>query len=86
MVVKVTTIVNTNLVNKSTMAVKSLHILAIEIFKTLNNQNPSFMREIFYRSLCLSHKKTNYLSKVRNGNGNVKFSVLVVLSTERISR
>ena len=41
------------------MEVKTLHILAIEIFKTLNNQNPSFMREIFYRSPSVSHKKQN---------------------------
>ena len=39
------------------MEVRRLRILAIEIFKTLNNQNPSFMREIFYRSPSVSHKK-----------------------------
>ena len=36
---------------KSTTEVRSLPTVAIEIFKTLNNQNPSFIREIFYRSL-----------------------------------
>ena len=41
------------------MEVKTLRILAIEIFKILNNQNPSFMREIFYRSPSVSHKKQN---------------------------
>ena len=30
------------------MEVKKLRTLAIENFETLNNQNPSFMREIFY--------------------------------------
>ena len=41
------------------MEVKRLCILAIEIFKTLHNQNLSFMREIFYRSPSVSHKKQN---------------------------
>ena len=36
------------------MKAKSLRTLAIEIFKILNNQNPSFMREIFYRSPYVS--------------------------------
>ena len=45
------------LLNKSSMKAKSLRTLAIENFKTLNNQNPSFMRETFYRSPYLSHKK-----------------------------
>ena len=44
---------------KSTTEVRSLPTVAIEIFKTLNNQNPSFIREIFYRSLYVSHKKQN---------------------------
>ena len=41
---------------KSTM-VNKLRTLATEIFKTLNNQNPSFMREINYRSPYVTHKK-----------------------------
>ena len=44
---------------KSTMEVIRLRTLAIEIFKTMNNQNPSFMREIFYWSPYVSHKKQN---------------------------
>ena len=47
------------LLNRSSMKIKRLRTLAIEIFKTLNNQNPSFMRETFYRSPYLSHKKQN---------------------------
>ena len=43
-----------------------LRTLAIEIFKTLNNQNPGFMGEIFYRSPYVCHKKLLlYLYKVR---------------------
>ena len=45
---------------KSTMEVKRLRTIAIELFKTLNNQNPSFMRVIFYRSPHV----TTYLYKV----------------------
>ena len=41
------------------MEVKKLRTLPIEIFKTLNNQNPSFMREMFYRSPYVSHKQQN---------------------------
>ena len=41
------------------MEVKRLRTLAIEIFKILNNQNPSFMSKIFYRSPYVSHKKQN---------------------------
>ena len=37
-----------NKFGKSTMEVKRLRIRTREIFKTLNNQNPSFMRGIFY--------------------------------------
>ena len=44
---------------KSAIEVKRLRILAIEIVKTLNNQNPSFMGEMFYRSPYVSHKKQN---------------------------
>ena len=41
------------------MEVKRLRTLTTEIFKTLNNQNSNFMREIFYRSPNVSHKKQN---------------------------
>ena len=42
------------------MEVKRLRTLATEIFKTLNNQNSNFMREIFYRSPNVSHKNRIY--------------------------
>ena len=41
------------------MEVKRLRTLAIEIFKTLNNLNPSFMKDIFFRSPYASHKELN---------------------------
>ena len=46
-------------IGKPTMEVKRLRTVAVEMFKTLNNQNPSFMREIFYRSPYASHEKQN---------------------------
>ena len=45
--------------SKSSMELKRVRTLAIEIFKTLNNQNPSFMRKILYHSPYVSHKKQN---------------------------
>ena len=36
-----------------------LRTLAIETFKTLNNENPGFMRKIFDQSPYVSHKKQN---------------------------
>ena len=41
------------------MEVKRIGTLAIEIFKTLNNLNLSFMKEIFYRSPYVSHMELN---------------------------
>ena len=41
------------------MEVKRSRTLKMEIFKILNNQNPSFMREIFYRSPYVSHEEQN---------------------------
>ena len=44
---------------KTSTEVKWLCTLAIEIFKTLNHQNPSFVKEILYQSPYVSHKKWN---------------------------
>ena len=51
---------------KTTMEVKRLRTLAIEIFKTLNNPNPEFMKEIFYQSPYLSHKELNIYVQSHN--------------------
>ena len=37
------------------MEVKRLRKLALEIFKTLNNLNPEYMKEIFYKTTNLTH-------------------------------
>ena len=39
-----------NKCGKSTMEVNRLGTLALELFKTLNNMNPEFMKEIFYKT------------------------------------
>ena len=41
------------------MEVKRLRILGIEIFKTLNNLNPRFMKDIFHKTKWLTHKPSN---------------------------
>ena len=54
------------------MEVKRLRTLKMEIFKILNNQNPSFMREIFYRSPYVSYKKQNLFVQSHKTAGPVK--------------
>ena len=45
--------------NSVSMEIKRLRTMLIEIFKTLNNQNPSFMKNIFHHSPYLTHRKHN---------------------------
>ena len=49
-----------------TMEIKRLRTLAIEIFKTLNNLNPIFLRDIFYFSPYKTHKKYDIFVHKRN--------------------
>ena len=37
------------------MEVKQLRALALEIFKTLNNMNPEYMKEIFHKTAFRTH-------------------------------
>ena len=39
------------------MEAKRLRTMVYEIFKTLNNLNPVFMKDIFHYSLNVTHKK-----------------------------
>ena len=39
-----------NKFGKSSMEVKQLRTLALEVFKTLNNMNPEYMKEIFHNT------------------------------------
>ena len=56
------------------MEFKRLRTLALEIFKTINNINPNYMKNVFtlkthergltpYDILAKSHKTTNYVDK-----------------------
>ena len=44
---------------KCTMEVKRLRTLGLEIFKTLDNLDPAFMKEIFHRTNYLTHGRNN---------------------------
>ena len=54
------------------MEIKHLPCLAIEIFKTVNNLNPYYMKEIFYKTTNLTHSpqdinfNQNNTTKYRN--------------------
>ena len=41
------------------MEVKLLKILALEVFKTLNNMNPAYMKEIFYKTAFTMRRPLN---------------------------
>ena len=50
----------------STMEIKRLRTLALEVFKTINNLNPDFMKDIFYLSPYQTHKKYDIFVRSRN--------------------
>ena len=64
--------------NKPSMEVKRLRILAIEIFKTLNDMNPSFMKNIFTLKTNAKIRPTDLLVKRHNSAtyGDKSLSVL----------
>ena len=59
-----------------TMETKRIRTIALEIFKTLNDLNPSFMKDIFKLSPHFTHKKHNIFVHPRNtvtyGNKSLK--------------
>ena len=59
------------------MDIKRLRTLETEIFKTLNDINPNYMKEIFYLSLHEKHKKYDLFVHRRNTTnyGNHSLSV-----------
>ena len=63
---------------KPSMEVKRLRILITEIFKTLNDSNPVFMKDIFHYCQNKSHKKHNLHVHSRNTSryGNNSLRVL----------
>ena len=58
------------------MEVKRLRKLALEIFKTLNNLNPEYMKEIFYKTTNLTHRpftiKVNQNNTTKYGNKSLR--------------
>ena len=46
--------------NKCTLKTRTLRLLAIEIYKTMNNLNPSYMNEIFYKTNNRSSERFKY--------------------------
>ena len=50
----------------STMEIRRLRTLALEIFKTVNNLNPDFMKDIFYYSPYNTHRKYDIFVYSRN--------------------
>ena len=58
------------------MEVKRLRTLALEIFKTLNNLNPDYMKEIFFKTTNLTHRpfdvKVNQNSSTKHGQKSLK--------------
>ena len=53
---------------KASIEVKRLRKLTLEIFKTLNNLNPEYMKEIFYKTTNLTCRSFNI--KVNQNNTN----------------
>ena len=58
------------------MEVKRLCTLALEIFKTLNNLNSDYMKEIFFKPINLTHRlfniKVNQNSSTKHGQKSLK--------------
>ena len=50
------------------MEKKRLRTLALEIFKTLNNLKPNFMKEIFYTFLYNTHRRHGIASAIDSWN------------------
>ena len=44
---------------KPSMEVKRLRALTLKVFKTLNNMNPEYMKEIFHKTAFSTHKPLN---------------------------
>ena len=61
------------------METKRLRAMVYENFKTLSNLNPAFMKDIFYYSPNVTHKKHNLYIQTQNTTkfGNTSLRVLV---------
>ena len=60
------------------MEIKRLRCLALEIFKTVNNLNPYYMKEIFSKTTNLTHRpldiKFNQNNTIKYGNNSLRSS------------
>ena len=52
--------------NSQTMQEKRINILAIEIFKTLNNLNPPYMKDLFVINNIRSHYPENLMAQIHH--------------------
>ena len=50
----------------STIEIRRLRILVLEVFKTVNNLNPDFMKYVSYFSPCNTHRKYDIFVYNRN--------------------
>ena len=66
------------------MEVKRLRILITEIFKTLNDSNPVFMKDIFHYCQIKSHKKHDLHVHSRNTSRSGKNSLRVLGANVKI--
>ena len=55
------------------MKVNWLQTLAVEVFKTLNNMNPEYMKEMFHKAAFLTHRTLNENNTVKYGNKSLRF-------------
>ena len=55
------------------MKVNWLQTLAVEVFKTLNNMNPEYMKEMFHKTAFLTHRTLNENNTVKYGNKSLRF-------------
>ena len=65
--------------NSTTIHKRNLQFLMTEIFKTINNENPPFMKEIFvredsvYNLRCMFRLKVPRVSTTKNGLETISF-------------
>ena len=50
------------------MEVKRLRTLPLEVFKTLNNMNPEYMKETFHKTAFTTHRLLNKNHTTKHGN------------------
>ena len=63
-----------NRYGKPNMSTQRLRVLCIEIYKTLNDLNPSFMKDIFIQNNDCRHRRENQVNNIAHNRPNqVKF-------------